>query len=313
MRQSDRIELGNMLVEYRNKSSDGSNQHWLDKATALITVLLNLMDLLPPKDQTLGVAYDLLQKTKDNYKNVLDLFQNKCADKRDLFALESMVKDKTTEVSNIYSTAIRALFEFSKESEEIYEITSANNITLKDLRKKRVAFFVQSSSNGSHRQGKPISLLFEQIWSMGMEDLPGEDELPIFFEIDEAGSQSLDIKSLAGKIDKSRKHLLALMLCFQSRAQLQGAFHHSLAQTIEDNCFTKIFVGAHNGITAEYIEKEIGNCKELGTEIIRPRQPREIIRTWPNETVLILKDGVPAVLTESRPYKLQRRYAKLPQ
>lgn len=307
----DTYLLADLLVRSKNKVSENGNElHWIEKATDMVTSLLILVRKLPKEQQNLGTVYRLLLETKINSKTTKQLFIDKNVPNDFLTTFLAATSDKTQELSGILSTAIRSLFPYGFQNENVNIITSSSNIDLNDLRNKRIALFIQSSDSRSQLYKSPIATLIEQIWVIAMEQEPAPDQYPIKFIIDESGS--FLFPTLPEKIPLFRKYHIGLSLFYQAPDQLKAAFNASLQAIIKKTVRTHIYTGSQNEDTAEILERALGRQRTRYGDII-PLQRCEQIRAWSDRMTMVLRQGMRPLMNHANvPYFQNAAFSHLP-
>ena len=291
---SDFHLLADLLVR-ANKQIKSSEQHWTSRATELIAAMLHLVLKMEGREATLVNVRKLLLEAIQDTDKVERLFEEH-GDCDPTLSFKALTKNRTNELSSIFSTASDALKDFANPS--IAQVTSMHDIDLSRLRSEKTALFIQNSPNRSHLYTKLISIFFEQLWLHSMEKLPNDSDQNLFVIIDEAAS--LFLPTLPYKIDKARKYRIGILLAVQSLQQLQTAYGND-ASVIEDNCNTHIFLGSQKGETAEKLERALGRKNGKGGNS-GFRLPREKVRMMGKDTTLILCNGMPPILEKNVAY-----------
>lgn len=278
------------LIVTAGKEIDLKEAHWSERATELIATIMHFV-YQTIEEPTLLNILDILMDAKINPKELEKQFIKNKIDNFYLKKFLAFTIDKTSELSGIFSTAIRALNSFGIPS--IANVISNNTLYPKKLRERKTAIFIQTDPTRKDLYKKPISLFIELLWLNTQHHVTDED-LSISFLIDEA--DSLYLPTLPSLLTQVRKFRISLLVAIQSHGQLKSTYKDY--QTIIENTKTHIYLGSQNHETATRLEQALGKIEGSDEHLA----PREKLRMLDHDEALILAHGEAPMFTTTIPY-----------
>ena len=177
-------------------------------------------------------------------------------------------------VSGVVASASAALQ--IMEDSDVARITSVDTLGgFKELRKKKVAIFVQNSVTDLEYLQFITDIFYAQLSESLLDTMPEKDDNDVWLVFDEFASsmQLPQAGSLFATLRKTRTGIMAV--CQDGRSQLKMRYGES-ANTIISNCYTKLYLaGGLDLETANYIEKRAGKFEFTDDKEVR--RVRELI------------------------------------
>jgi type IV secretory pathway TraG/TraD family ATPase VirD4 len=214
--------------------------------------------------------------------------------------------DKT--LMGIVATCRAALTVFSDPS--VASVTADDSIDFEQFRNEKIALFINNSIKDMRYYSVISSIFFEQFWGAIMSRIPSNNELPIFFLLDEASS--LYLSSLPVTVSNIRKSKSGILLVYQSYNQIADNYGSQQAKNIAANCFSKVYMPGQPIEIAQELETTFGKFEytdEKNIRHIRPLMTADEIRQA--EEVLILCGNYPPIKTTATPYFEQFKLNRL--
>jgi len=181
----------------------------------------------------------------------------------------------------------------------ICKVTANTTIDFNEFRRTPSVLFIKNSTFNARYVQPLISLTLESMFRKFMDKLPGKNDLPIFFLIDEAAT--LRLPSLDQVCANNRKFSVGLMLLFQNLAQVYNNFSQDAATTILSNCRSKLFYSPGDMRTANDLAEILGKrmaVNSKGDEIVTDLMHAQDIRMLDRNEALF-------VTGNHKPYKLK--------
>jgi type IV secretion system protein VirD4 len=288
-----------------------SDAFWNSQATALLSILIQLVKYQKPQFQHLTTVKYMLQTLGAEPETILKLIiqsQNQAlqSELKAFLAYDEKVK------AGVIATCLSAL-QLLKDP-QIGAVTSFDSLSFAELRRQPTAIFLQNPTADQAYYRVLTSLFLEQLISFMLSRIPGKKEQPIFCLIDEASS--LFLPSLSVAVANVRKYRCGILLALQDFNQLIETYGRLEAETIRSNCFAKMYFGGQSLETARALESMLGEIKlkhEDGREEVRPLITRDEIRTLDQKKALLVCGNIQPMILKLRPYYRQRKYRKLSQ
>jgi type IV secretion system protein VirD4 len=202
--------------------------------------------------------------------------------------------------SNVLATAKTALKLFSNDSVAL--CTSHDTLNFENLRKKKTALFIQNSVMSTEFYAPLSGLLVTQIFESLLGPLPGKNDLPVFFLCDEASSFKANWSLI---LANCRKWRVGCLLALQERLQLEELYSVFGAQSIESNCFSRLYFTNPSLKTARDLSELLGKYEyedEKGVRKIRQLMSPQELKQMPLDTALLLAGHHPPMLCTMQPY-----------
>lgn len=304
---SDIQKIASMLVT--SALGKGSKDpFWNTQATALIAMLITILKKQEPEFQNLYNVRHLLNSMGGNPEAV-DLLFSRFADNVLFAEYKSFIAYDSKVVSGVVATCKAALQIFSDES--VAQVTSYDNLDLKEFRDKPVALFIQNSVADQKYYSVLTSLFFEQFFTHVMSCFPKDKEQDIFLLVDEASSLSLPTLPLA--VANVRKHRAGIMLLVQDFNQLVHNYGKYEADAIKANCFAKMFFTGQSLETTRDLEQTLGKYQyenEKGITVVRPLMTSDEIRTMKISHALLICGHHQPIRVNLKPYYKRSNYTQ---
>jgi type IV secretion system protein VirD4 len=292
--------------------TQGGDPFWRIQSREVLSMLICILKTQDIKYQNLYNVRQLLFTLKSDPNKVDKLFVR--------FANTMLLNQYKAFISydSKLSTSILASVQSALQlltDDEIAKVTSNDTLDIGQFRKKKTALFIQTSINQIHYLSPLTSIIFEQCFQSVMQSIPKENELDIFFLLDEASTIKIPGSTMAATISNIRKYRAGMLLVYQSAVtQLTENYGKDAAKTIMNNCLTKLYFSGQGLETTSELSELLGRYEYTDEkEIRRTRQlmTSDEIRTMkPTEGILInsFKRPIKVKLT---PYYMQRKLLAL--
>lgn len=284
---------------------------WDQSAIALVTVLMQVLQTQAPMYHNLANVRHLLNALGKDPDKLDALVARSASD--ELFAEYASLQAYDRKVlSGIIASARAALDMWTDE--DIALLTSSDTLDLESLRTRPTVLYVQSHTAQLDYYSVLVSLLFEQLIGVLMEELPTPDALDVYLIIDEASS--LRVPVLPTAISNLRKYRVPLMLLYQDYSQLIHLYGRNEAETIRQNAYVKMYFSDQSLDTSVDLERLMGKYEvkdEEGRHRVRPLLTSDEIRVLPKNRALLIAGGHRPILAKLRPFYKQRRLRRLTQ
>jgi type IV secretion system protein VirD4 len=303
-RSADLRKVSSMIVR-QAMGGNKADPFWDQSAASLVTVLMQVLRTQPPQFRNLANVRHLLNSFGNNPEK-LDALVARFASEElfQEYAAIQAYQDKMR--SGIIASARAALDMWADE--DIAKLTSTDDIPLESIRERPTAIFVQSRTAELEYYSLLVSLFFEQLIGVLMQDLPKPNDLDVFLIVDEASS--LRVPVLPTAISNLRKYRCGLMLAYQDYSQLVHIYGRYEAETIRQNAYVKMFFSDQSLETSVDLERLMGKYEaedDKGRQRVRPLLTSDEIRILPKNRALIIAGGHRPILAKLRPYYAQRR------
>ena len=206
-------------------------------------------------------------------------------------------------------------------NKNVCELTATSDIDLATLRKQKTIIYVIAPPQYQKMYRPVTSMFFLSFLQAAMRELPGRDDLPVYFLYDEFGNSYLpDFSEL---ITTVRKYRISLMLFMQGINQLIRTYGKENMSTILSGIVTQISFGGAEQETAEFFSRRAGKVRVIQRPDIRKPQlerrseynlinPSEI-RELPDNQILVISDNRKTTLIDVVPSHEHPRYRRLMQ
>eukprot|EP01022_Parablepharisma_sp_SALTPOND_P016311 TRINITY_DN2375_c0_g4_i1.p1 TRINITY_DN2375_c0_g4~~TRINITY_DN2375_c0_g4_i1.p1 ORF type:complete len:544 (+),score=52.57 TRINITY_DN2375_c0_g4_i1:219-1634(+) len=276
-----------------------------------IHTLKNLSYLIDSLNTAKAVESSSNPEAQKAYLNLTNFMAKHLPDEYDYNKFLAILNQSEKTLSSITSTATGALD--SVISPDLDIISSANDIPIDHLRKKKIALFINIPPGRSARYHAFTSLFFNNLFTRLMEQVPGESELPIYMLLDEFGN--MKIPAFDEIISQIREYKVSLSLIVQSLSQLKKRYGEHDTDTIVGNCSTKLICpGLDNKITEE-ISRTLGHVEvkdpQTGQSKKHAVADSSSIRTMADEAIIICSNLKPAQV-DFKPAYANKRIQSLP-
>lgn len=303
---SDIHKLSSILIENSIGGKESKEAFWNLQASALITMLISILKTQEKKFQHLYNVRLLLNYLSGSPKAMDQIF-SEYADHVLFSEYKSFLNFEEKTVAGIIANCKATLSIFNDEN--VAKVTSCDSIDFNDFRKRKTALFIQNSISDQKYYSALTSIFFEQFFAYILSRFPAENELDIFFLIDEASALKLPTLQMA--ISNCRKHRAGIMLVVQDFHQLIHVYGKDQAEAIKSNCFAKMFFSGAGIETATELERLLGKYEFTNKEKrkqIRPLMTADEIRTMKKSNALLICGNHAPVLAKLKPYYENGRY-----
>ena len=200
-------------------------------------------------------------------------------------------------LKNILSSIQSALKAFADD--ELALCTSVNTIDFSEFRKKKKALYIFTDVTSDYHSFI-YEILFTFMFREFMKSTPPEGSLPINILADEMGS--FTVKGFPEALANLRKYDVSVMSCIQTLSQLEERYGKHDANTIRNNCWSKlIFPGMEMPLAIE-LEQRLGKWS-FERKDGRGRGQREILTR--SELIHLEKSEAMLVAGSHRPAKVK--------
>lgn len=304
---SDMRRVASLVV--RNSLGQArSDPFWNLSAVNLLTCLMALLGTQGVKTWHMAGVRHLLIKCASDPAVLDPLFARHASE--ELFdewlaiqALDEKVR------AGVIATCKAALDLWSDEG--VCALTSTDDLHLGKIRDRPVVVFLTSSVSAMQYFALLVSLFFEDLFAVLMEQLPSSQARSVFCLIDEASSLYIPLLPIA--LANVRKYKCGVLLAVQERAQLVDVYHHE-SVAIEQNCFSRLYYTGQSLQTAKELEQLLGRTEFVDRNdrtIIRSLMTADEIRQMPENRGLLFCGHHPAIKVRFTPFYKQRRLREL--
>lgn len=305
--KSDLHVLATTLVGASSKGLTDS--FWSQSACELLTTILSaLMSSPKSKYHTLANARRLLSYVGDDE---LDKFILSVSDESTWVDWMSFRKNSEKVAMSILATCRTALLPFQNPA--LVQLTSSNTLDLSALRRTPTCLFIQIPEYQASEWGFFTALLYQELFSLLMErEVPGKPYLKIFGLLDEFGNTAR-INNFTEYLTALRKRNVSLSLLVQGVSQIESKYTKASADTITENCGTKIYLPGLSQTMAENVSLALGQQIESFDENGRAYREKSRllsasdVRAMPNDRAICLPLNRRPILLHTRPFYRSRR------
>ena len=296
---NDVNKLASLLIT-TSLDKGNSDPFWTLASTNLTAVLIRILLYQPKPLHNISNLIRLLHYFAVEPAKV-DAWAAQSNDEKLIIDYKSILAIPPKTLDNVYASVKSALQVF--DDIDIAKTTAFDTVNFDDLRKKRVAIFLNNALGDQKYISILISIFFDQFYSYALETLPSKDDNSIYVVLEEAAS--LNIPMLAQATATSRKAKVANYIAVQAHSQLK-TFYREQAETIKSNCRTKMWLTGQTSLD-ELREIETLSGKRIykdenGVERTVPLISTDNIRMLPENKSLILSGNHPLILARSSAY-----------
>lgn len=306
-RPADIRKVSSMII--RQAMGGGkADPFWDQSAAALITVLMQVLQAQEPVYRNLANVRHVLNALGRDPEKLDDLVARCATD--ELFAEYSslMAYDKKV-LSGIIASARAALDLWTDD--DIALLTSEDTLDLENLRTKPTVLYVQSHTAQLDYHSLLVSLLFEQLLGVLMQELPKPHDLDVFLIMDEASSLRVPVLPIA--MANLRKYRCGILLTYQDYSQLVHLYGRYEAETVRQNAL-KVYFSDQSLEQSMDLERLLGKYEvkdEEGRHRVRPLLTSDEIRVLPKDRAIIIAGGHRPILARLKPFFKQYRMRRL--
>ena len=168
---------------------------------------------------------------------------------------------------------------------QVARVTSSDTIDFESFRKEKTILFINNNVNEMRYYSTLSSVFFEQFFASVMSSLPKQNDMPVFFLIDEASSLYLNILPTA--ISNIRKYNSGILQVYQSQGQLFDLYGVPQGRNIIANCFSKVYMSGQPLETARELELILGKYEYVDDE--NNKRTRQLLTM---DEIRILKESI---------------------
>ncbi len=249
---SDIKKISSLLI-YTPMGRSSGDPFWNAAAATLLRVMLELVCSQLPEYRTMANVVRLIDVF--TFKpEIVDRLIVQANNPGLLAAYKSLVAYDAKLLTSITATCKAATEIF--HDPEVALTTAYDSIAFEGFRKERTILFINNSISDVRYYAVLTSLLFTQFFGHVMRGIPSDDDLPIFFLLDEASSLNLS-GILQTAVSNIRKHRAGILQVYQSMAQL-GMYGNDEAKSIREACFASLYLPGQNIETSREISSLLG-------------------------------------------------------
>ena len=219
---------------------------------ALLLYVINYVE--KEEDKSIGFIYDSL--ASGNIKKIDNLFINTTGPTRLSYNIYAQATDIVKQ-SIVTGLATRLqIF----QTDKIRNITDKDEINFLNIGNQKTCVFVITSDTNSTFDFLStlfFSFLFIKLIKQADENQDGRLKVETAFILDEFTNIGR-IVDFEKKLATTRSRGIDIFMIFQNIPQLENRYNNNIGQEILGNADTKIFMGAGDILTAEYISKYLG-------------------------------------------------------
>ena len=304
---SDIKKISKLLI-HASLGAGGKDPFWNSSAEGLITVFIRYITVHAEKEyHTLYNVLCLINAFSGTPQKIDKLFVKAKDD--DLIAdYKAYIAYDAKMLMSIVATARTALSIFGDP--EVVRITSGDSIDFESFRKDKTILYINNDVNSMKYYSVLSSIFFEQFFASVMKQLPVENDVPVFFLLDEASSLFLSILPTA--ISNIRKYNSGILQIYQSQSQLFDLYGLPQGRNILANSYAKVYMPGQPLETARELELLLGKFEytdDDNTRRIRQLLTMDEIRIL--KEVIILIGNYQPIKTIMIPYYEQARLKRL--
>lgn len=277
---------------------------WNQSAIVLLSLMIRILKEQPKKYHNLYNLRYLLElfNSKTTVKQIDALFAQ--SDEATFSSYRAFIGYGEKIVQGVVATCLASLALL--QDEDIARVTSVDTLgDFQGLRKNKQAIFLQNNVTDLEYLRFVVDLFMGQVFEYLLSNMPSQDDLDMFFVLDEFGS-SMKIPNAASAFATLRKTRTGLIIINQSQNQLVHNYGGPDAETIISNCYTKLYLpGGLDLTTAKKLEQRSGKFEYVDNDGVR--RVRELITASevlqiPQETGLLDVGNLPLMKLSMTPY-----------
>lgn len=304
--------LSHLLISlFSSKQEKGS--FWNNRAMEILTILIARLkkDDIPIQYQTLPNVCHLLDflSSEKSRAYIHALFMDLTQEDDWLYQkYQSITSQSDSVLQGVISSAQSALSMFELDDDIRLLVSNDDFGDFDTIRQKQTSLYLVSSTTKGAYYGSLISIFMDQFFESFFKRIPSENELDVFFHIDESPLIHLDWDILCANI---RKHKGAICLLAQNPYnQFSAIYGEHKTKTILSNLKTKAYFSMDHE-TAQRVERELGiftykdefDEKKMKTRSLLTASELMQIK---EDQLLITHSGHKPVLLDFVPYYMDR-------
>ncbi len=302
---TDIRKLCDILISAAFPKASGADSFWNDSAKGIIELIIRAVKKLPEAKQNLKEVYRILNRIETDVDEInLLMAENLDSDGFDQY--KAFVVSEQKIKNSILVTARTALGKLSDP--DIAELTSSEDLYFETLRTKKTVLFIMIEEAETDYYAFLLTILYSQLFQFCMK-MPekGKKYVPIFFLMDEFANSG-QIPGFPSLITVLGKRKVSLSIIIQDFRQLEDLYGLAGAETISNNCASKLFFPGLSLATCEKLERILGKTtlqheegkskswtgkggttRELGRSLMTAQE----IRTMKDEAIFIYGNRLP--------------------
>lgn len=305
---SDIKKLSKILIQ-TSLGTNSKDPYWNLSGEQLLTLFIRY--ILYHTDKKYHTLYNVLclLNTFSGTPKKVDILFVQTKDDDLLSQYKSAVALDSKMLQSIVQTVRTALSIFADP--QVAQITSTDTIYFESFRKEKIILYINNNVADMRYFTVLSSIFFEQFFASVMNSLPKQNDIPIFFLLDEASSLYLNILPTA--ISNIRKYNSGIMQVYQSQSQLLDLYGMQQARNIIANSYSKIYMAGQPLETARELESILGKFTYVDNENIqrtRSLMTMDEIRILKEEAI-ILCGNLPPIKAKMIPYYEQKELKRL--
>jgi type IV secretory pathway TraG/TraD family ATPase VirD4 len=316
---SDANKVAHLLVR-STLGNNSSDPFWSIQSVNLLSMIMTLLQHEPEQYRNFVNVRHLILNITANPK-LLDTLIARTGNMQLVQEYKSYLGFDIKLQTSIQATCLAALQIFTDPFVAL--VTANDTLDIDQLRRKKTVIYIHSNTSDMKYYSTLISILFEQITKSIMSSLPADNDLPVYFILDECGS--LFLPTLQIIASNCRKYKAGLLLILQTYEQLIDIYGKQEAESVRANCFARMYMGATSHPTSIELSQQLGKYEwedEHGKKGVRDLMlPDEIRKLSSSRAILICANYAPLLLkltpaydnpflrlkTRIKPYVQERR------
>lgn len=309
---SDIRKIGSMLIRAA-KLTNSNDPYWSIRGSEILSTTIKILKTQSQEYQNFRNVRYLIQVLSSDSSKLDTLFANH-ADEETLNTYKSIITQSPKLLSSICSTALAALSIF--EDDLVSQITAYDSLDFQQFRREKTALFIQNKLSEIKDLAPLISIFFEQFFGSILDRFPAQDELNVWFHLDECATMTIPI--LPEATTNIRKFRGGISMYLQDYSQLIQNYGIYQAEAIRSSCHAKVFLAGQSLKSVRELELLLGKYEykdEHGKTRVRPLMTADEIRVLDSSKAIILCGNRRAMCAKMSPYYSQsrfRRYSDLP-
>lgn len=308
------------FAELFSKAGGGErdDKFWSAGAERYIRFFLKCLGTMPDVFNTPHNLYHVLSNFGTEGET-LDEWVSDCAGDNTFLRNEwrALTTGADETITSFLTNALVALKIFSEP--HVCALTASSDFDLASLRKEKTIIYIITPPEDQAIYRPVISMYFLSFIHAAMKQLPGPEDLPVYFVYDEFGNSYLP--GFDTLITTTRKYRIGFLLMMQGQQQLITKYGKDLMQVILSGIATQVSFGAAEHATASFFEQKAGRVRmfyrneERDTHIEHQKEYNLInaseIRELPDNKLLIISDNRKTTLLDIYPSHENPRWLRM--
>ena len=300
------VDEAAMIAEICVEASLGKNgkdAFWNSAASELIKTVIGLLLSGDPQYKNMYNVARILD-TLAGRPELIDRLVARVANNQLYESYRAFLATPDRLQQNILATARTAVRLFTNR--KVALATGHDTLDFESFRKNPTALFIQNNTLDISFYAPLTTILLRQLMEHLMRTLPGADDLPYWFLLDEFASLGRG----AGwpvLFSNCRKHQIGILAAIQSISQLENNFGRAEADTILANAYSKLFFTGQPLSTAQNLSQAMGKYEfedSEGRHRVRSLMTAQEIMQMPRDVGLLQTGHHPPMLLKLKPFYL---------